>query len=250
MSAFFINTLTIQIISKVWLVAALFLFFPGMVRAAEIDVYLPADPQPGKLIPVQVYLNTEAEQTIGTDLLFSFDAQSLKFVEVETSDFYPHYHQVKVDQAKQQIRFSGTSNYQQYRQGANVLATLFFRKTGSKEINLDLLWEKGQTNDTNVIGIEGQDLLDQRPNIIAADLEDYPQPIDLDQVKPGKADQAPGQVLGEEAVEVGQRSVWSQAIAWLKINWWWLLIILLILVIYIWRRYKRQFQTKSSQSLR
>jgi hypothetical protein len=205
--------------------------------AAEIDVYVPAEIEQDQIFPVQVYLNTEQQQTVGTDLLFSFDQAQLEFVKVEATEFYPHYHQVRIDQQKGQLRYSGTSNYQDYITGADVFANFFFVKRDQAQLSLDLVWEQDRTNDTNVVGVDGVDLVEQRPNLIAADAETFPDPSVFESLSETTLEptDAQGEVLGEQQETITPRSK-------LEFKWWWLLILALFLLLVI--IIKRIYDTK------
>lgn len=218
------------------------------VQAATIDVYVPAEIESGQVFPAQVYLNTKDQQTIGTDLLFSYDPQQLKFVQVQSTDFYPHYHQAKFLQQQQQgqLRYSGTADYQHYQQGSEVFANLFFKKIGggpnqASTLSLDLVWEQDRTDDTNVIGIEGQDLLKQRPKIIPVELTDFPQPVAELSKKPSPAQAQhadSGQVLGQEQLA---GSLIKDS--WLPEQWQplipWLLLLLIALLLWVYHKHKQ-----------
>jgi hypothetical protein len=270
---------------------ACFMSLVAKVQAATIDVYVPAETKPGQVFPVQVYLNTEGEQTVGTDLLFKLDGEQLEFIKAESTDFYPHYHPVKQDFTKGLLRYSGTADYEQYQQGAGVFANLFFKRLGAGAaqagqtgpaqagqgqvgqgqaqqgqtgdnreqhpsgqtktetevdetgagLSLDLIWQGERTDDTNVVGIDGQDLLTKRPKIIPVDLADFPQPVATasaqiarDQAL-GQADY--GQVLGQEKQKSGLvKNSWLPA-QWRPLLPW---LLLLLIALLLWLYHKRQ----------
>ncbi len=201
--------------------------------AAEIDVYVPAEIEQDQVFPAQVYLNTKQQQTVGTDLLFSFDQTQLEFIDVTSTDFYPHYHPIRIDNQKAQLRYSGTSNYQEYVTGSEVFANFFFIKRDLDQLSLDLVWQEDRTNDTNVVGVEGSDLIDQRPNLIPVNAEDYPDPSVFDSLsdKQDESINSQGSVLGES--EEGAITPRTR----FKIKWWWLVIGFLLLLLVIVKIY-------------
>lgn len=136
-----------------------------MSNQATIELLLPQVVKKGETFPIEVYLDTGSEKTVGTDLLLSYDPSDLSFVKVIQTNFYSNYHPPKIYSDKNQIRYSGTSDYQNYVQGSGLFTTLIFSKKKSGKPTLDLIWQNGNTNDTNVIGIDGSDLLQQKPII-------------------------------------------------------------------------------------
>ncbi len=165
----------------------IFLFFPSAISAAEIKLVMPSNIGKNQVFPVQVYLDTQGELTIGTDLLFGFDPTDLAFVQVDEANFYSNYHEPIVFLDKGQIRYSGTSNYDDYQAGNKLFATFFFKKKKIGKPELHLIWRKDKTNDTNVIGENGTDLLTTSPII------EYDNSL---RVKPSSKNEKPGKVLG------------------------------------------------------
>ncbi len=205
--------------------------------AAKIDVYIPAEIEQDQVFPAQVYLNTEQRSTVGTDLLFSFDPEQLEFVEVASTDFYPHYHQVRIDKQKGQLRYSGTNDYQKYSSGSDVFANLFFVKKDQARLSLDLVWSQQRTDDTNVVGVEGNDLIKQRPNMIPVDAEDFPDPSVFDSLSDEEilAGDQSGAVLGETEETITPRGRFEFELWWLIVG---LVVLLFILFLIIIRRKK------------
>ncbi len=165
----------------------LFLFTPSLIRAAEIKMVMPSNIGKNQVFPVQIFLDTQGELTVGTDLLFGFDQSDISFVQVDEADFYSNYHEPMVFLDKSQIRFSGTSNYGEYEAGNKLFATFFFKKKKIGKPQLNLIWQEDKTNDTNVIGVGGEDLLKVSPVV------EYDNSL---RIKPDTNNEKPGKVLG------------------------------------------------------
>lgn len=212
---------------------------PSKVSAAKIKLLMPQTIDKNEVFPVQVYLDTEGELTVGTDLLFSFDTKDLKFKQVDQADFYDNYHEAKIYLDKNQIRYSGTSNYKDYQQGNALLATFFFKKKKIGKPQINLIWQKNRTDDTNVIGVKGQDLLDQKPTIV------YDNSL---AVKPNPKNKNNGQILGETTLgnflfEEFNDNVLGVATRTKTSSVWWLIIILLailLLLFFIWKKKRKE----------
>lgn len=180
--------MNISIDVKLILISLLFfLFFPSAISAAEIKLVMPSNIGKNQVFPVQVYLDTQGELTVGTDLLFGFDSTDLVFVQVDEANFYSNYHEPIVFLDKGQIRYSGTSNYNDYQAGNELFATFFFKKKKIGKPELHLIWLKDKTNDTNVISENGTDLLTTSPII------EYDNSL---RIKPSSKNEKPGKVLG------------------------------------------------------
>lgn len=138
---------------------------PAGASAAEIEVIMPQRTGVNQTFPIKFNLNTLGKQTIGTDLLIELDYSELEFIQAEPAEFYPNNHQPKIYLDKNQLRYSGTSNYLDYQAGSGELVTLFFKKKIVGQPKFELIWEEGATSDTNVIGIDGKDLMQHPPTI-------------------------------------------------------------------------------------
>lgn len=165
------------------------IFADCKARAAEIEVIMPQRTGVNQPFPVKVLVNTQGKKTIGTDLLIAVDFSELEFVQAEPSGFYPNYHQPKIHLNLNQLRFSGTSNYLDYKAGSGELVTLFFKKKIVGQPKFEIIWEKGATDDTNVIGLNGDDLLVNQP------LLRYDNSL---RKKPSSQDALTGDVLGHQ----------------------------------------------------
>lgn len=146
------------------------------VRAAEIELKVAAEPSTDGIFPVFVLVDSLGEPTVGTDLLISYDATRVAFEDLEFGDLYPQQHQVQHTASTQQLRFSGTHEYQSYESVSGLLATLFFRTLSSdqrivagEDSAVSVEWSDGATNDTNVVSTAGSDLLTRKPAPLSVD---------------------------------------------------------------------------------
>ena len=156
---------------KTSLLVLFFCFSCSSVYAAKLELITPQLPNKTDVFPVSVYLNTEGQKTIGTDLLLSYDPKLIEFVRVEPSTMYSRYPDAQIDLVRHQIRYSGTSQFNNYQESNGIFATFYFRpilKKNLKDLNdvIKLIWQKNSTNDTNVVSIEGKELLTQEPPIL------------------------------------------------------------------------------------
>ncbi len=175
------------------------LFNPKYSFAATINLVLPPSVKFNQEFDVKIYLDTKSEKTVGTDLLINYNPQNYTFVKAIPGKLYSVYHPVKVYSEKNNIRYSGTNNYNNYKNANGLFATLVFSSKISAKPEIGLQWEKNKTNDTNVIGVKGEDLLNTSPVIsYSKSLENKPtekrpinEPTDIPQ---------PGEILGETDV--------------------------------------------------
>ena len=156
---------------KTSLLVLLFCFSCSSIYAVKLELTTPQLPNKTDVFPVSVYLNTEGEKTIGTDLLLSYDPKLIEFVRVEPSTMYSRYPDVQIDSIRHQIRYSGTSQFNNYQESNGIFATFYFRPiliNNLKDLTnaLKLIWQKNSTNDTNVVSVEGKELLIQEPSIL------------------------------------------------------------------------------------
>lgn len=224
-------------LSCLLLLVSFALVLPFQIFAAKIELVMPQNLDQNQVFPMQVFLDTQGELTVGTDLLLSFDKRDLEFVQVDQANFYPNYHQAKIYLDKGHIRYSGTSNFRDYQQGSDLFATFFFRKKKLGKPQISLLWQKDRTDDTNVIGINGTDLLSTQPTIRYDDSL-------LIEPDPNNANN--GKILGASSLDDfffgGVGNIKTATPVSKSCGWWcWLwLIILLLLLFFWWRRKKRK----------
>ncbi len=173
-----------------WLVlVCLGLTMPSRILAAELRAVMPSNIGKNQVFPVEIYLDTGLQKTVGTDLLIKIDPDDMVFVQAEPTEFYDLYHEPKIQLVKGQIRYSGTSEYENYKKGKGLFATLFFKKKQIGKPQFELIWFEGRTDDTNIIGVNGDDLLVEEPEI---------QFDNSLRAKPKDGQGQYGRVLGEE----------------------------------------------------
>lgn len=141
------------------------LFNPKSSLAATIKLVIPPSVKFNQEFNVEVYLETKSEKTIGTDLLINYDPKNYTFIKAIPGNLYPVYHPAKIYSEKNNIRYSGTNNYNNYKTANGLFTTLVFSSKITTKPEINLQWEKNKTNDTNIIGIKGNDLLTNSPVI-------------------------------------------------------------------------------------
>ncbi len=162
-------------------VVAIFLFgiTSNTVLAATLEPVIVSEPKNTNQFPVFIFLDTEDQKTIGTDLLLQYDAKKLEFVKSKKGELYPNHHEVVVNKKLGQIRYSATVNTKDESvSGEDNLVTLYFRKknknvrvsqTKTEPNALQLVWKPYATNDTNVVSVDGEELLATAPAELAID---------------------------------------------------------------------------------
>lgn len=141
------------------------LFNPKSSLAATIKLVIPPSVKFNQEFNVEVYLETKSEKTIGTDLLINYDPKNYTFIKAIPGNLYPVYHPAKIYSEKNNIRYSGTNNYNNYKTANGLFTTLVFSSKITTKPEINLQWEKNKTNDTNIIGVKGEDLLITNPII-------------------------------------------------------------------------------------
>lgn len=195
----------------------------SQVSAASIGLQLSKRIEGEDLVEIEVYLDTELQQTIGTDLLFTYEPTELEFVSAKPGELYPNYHDPRVDTVKKQIRYSGTAQFNKYEAKSGLFATLVFRRLINVDTELALVWSEDATNETNVVSAEGKELLSTQPQ---------PLTIKKGKEKVGKVagiaddDSQSGDILGEATYITG-------SYAWF---YWLLGMIVLGGVFVIWKK--------------
>ncbi len=164
-------------------VLALLLFgiTTSVALAATLEPVIVSEPKNTNQFPVFIFLDTEGKETIGTDILLQYDPKKLVFVKskVKKGELYPNHHEAVVNEKLGQVRYSATvDSKDESVTGAGNLVTLYFRKknknvtvaqTKTEPSALQLVWKPDATNDTNVVSVDGVELLATAPAELAID---------------------------------------------------------------------------------
>ncbi len=160
-------------------VAIVFFLFSVIVAptfAATMELTSTRDPNPDQTVVVEVHIDTLGEKTVGTDLLLRFIPTDLEFIEARPGDLYANYHQPRLDLKAGTIRYSGTVNKDSPFSGSGIFATLVFKrlnqsqevfppeKSGERPL-IELTWKRDNTTDTNIVSVEGKELLFTAPTV-------------------------------------------------------------------------------------
>lgn len=145
---------------------------PAKSQPASVNLSLEAvgqDFKVGKVVTVNVRVNTGGHQTGGIDLVFIFDPKILEATPASLikTTIYPDYPQMRVDSKVGLIQISGISGVEgKTFKGEGILATINFRAKAVGETILKIDYEKGKTNDSNVVESEtGLDILEDVNNL-------------------------------------------------------------------------------------
>jgi len=141
-----------------------FCFFIQPIFAASIRLETDSVHNAKKEYSIHIYVDTENMNTIGTDLLIQYNPSDDQYVKFEAGKLYPNYPEVKINTSKNEIRISGTGNYQNYINNNGLFGKVFFLKlNNTSKSSSRLVWVKGKTDETNVVSENGADLLDKEP---------------------------------------------------------------------------------------
>ncbi len=151
----------------------LFLFSNQEILAASLNLSSSnSTPQVGEEFWVEVYLDTQNQATLGTDVILIFDPQFFEAKEIQEGVIYPSYPGKKIDNEQGKIFLSGVANYGAPVSISGVLGKIKFmpKKQGKGEISF--AWEPGRTDLTNIVPYQGSDnLLSQAPQTLGLQIE-------------------------------------------------------------------------------
>ncbi len=161
---------------QIFVAIFLFLMSSSVVKAANIELVLEQEPALDETFAITINLDTVGEQTVGTDLLLQFVPSQLEFIQVTPGELYANYHEPRLDLADATIRYSGTVDRGTPFSGAGTFATFQFKKLTDDQVVLPpiesgekplvgLIWEREVTTDSNVVSIDGTELLYTAPTV-------------------------------------------------------------------------------------
>lgn len=141
-------------------------------QPASVNLSLEAvgqDFKVGKVVTVNVRVNTGERRTDGIDLVLNFDPKILEATPASLikTTIYPDYPQMRVDSKVGLVQISGISGVEgKTFKGEGILATINFRAKAAGKTTLTIDFAKGQTNDSNVVeSATGLDILEGVNNL-------------------------------------------------------------------------------------
>jgi len=131
-----------------------------------------ATPKVGEEFWVEVNLNTQIQETLGTDAVLIFDPQLFEAKEIEEGEIYPDYPGKKIDNEQGKIFLSGVANYGSSVSASGVLGKIKFVPKKEGKAQISFAWQSGKTNLTSIIPYQGNaDLLNQPPQSLSLQIE-------------------------------------------------------------------------------
>lgn len=150
-----------------------FLFSVQKASAASLNLSSStSEPRVSEEFWVEVYLDTQTQETLGTDVILSFDLQFLEAKEIKEGKLYPSYPGKKIDNNQGRIYLSGVASYGNPVSTSGVLGEIKFlaKKQGGTQISFD--WQSGRTDLTSIVPYKGQtDLVTQKPQSLNLSVE-------------------------------------------------------------------------------
>ena len=120
----------------------------------------------GEEVKVPLYVSSAGIETIGTDIVISFDPKILYATKVVPGDLYPSYppNTIDIDNTHGKIWFSGTVGTHVPRVVEGTVGSVFFRTKKVGITSISFTFERQGTADSNIIPLLGPvDLLNEQP---------------------------------------------------------------------------------------
>lgn len=140
--------------------AIFFIVFAVPVSAASLS--LQADSVKvtiGKEQSVALVLDTEEKETVGTDIVLTYDASKLKLKDVVEGITYSHYVK-EINDKEGKVMISGVIDPdKKLFKGKGVFATLKFEAVKEGKADIQIEFSEGSRNDSNVADRSGNDIL-------------------------------------------------------------------------------------------
>lgn len=146
--------------------AGIVLFFPSQARAAELK--LEAEKTSfavGETIHVNVNLSGK-EETVGTDLVLTYDPKAVQVVGIDDNQLYPVYNppaSSRVNASMGTIKLSGSANFGKPVMADGTFAMVKLKALAPGSATLSISFKKGNTTLSGVLGKNGQELLSAAP---------------------------------------------------------------------------------------
>lgn len=158
-----------KIVTLAFLVLAL--SFAPTVSAAELSLQTEKPKlKLGQTTTVTIVLSG-GENTLGTDIVLTYDSKRLEANEVKAGNLYPTYNPAngkRIDVANGKIFLSGSGGLGQPIKANGVFAIVTLRAKSSGQATIAFNYQVGDTTQTGIISPAGKDLLitTPRPMII------------------------------------------------------------------------------------
>lgn len=115
-------------------------------------------------IKVLIMLDTENQDTLGTDFIATFDTRGLEIIDVVPGTLYSTYVGKTVDNENGKIAISGIVEPGEKYNGDSVFATIIGKAEKEGKATIMISFEEGSRNDSNIAGTTGSDILAEVTN--------------------------------------------------------------------------------------
>jgi len=151
-----------------------FSFAPG-VSAAELSLQTEKPKlKLGQATTVAIVL-FGGEDTLGTDVILTYDPQKLEASEVKARDLYPAYNPAdgkRIDADKGKIFLSGSGGLGQSIKAKGVFAVVTFLAKSPGQTTIAFDYQVGSTTKTGIIDLTGKDLLTATPRSVTVTIQE------------------------------------------------------------------------------
>lgn len=141
--------------------------FLVLATSASLSLSVPQGTIPvGEEARVIINVSSGGRETLGTDAVITFNPKIISATKVRSGKVYPNYppNLTDIDNVHGKVRFSGTVGFGQPKTAEGVLGEVFFRAKRVGTTKISFAWEKGGTDDANIVpNFGGLDLLMEAP---------------------------------------------------------------------------------------
>lgn len=145
------------------------LFFPTQSFAAELKLEAEkSSVAVGEPLSVNVNLSGK-EETVGTDLVLTYDPKIIQVLGVEDNKLYPVYNPAgssRVNASTGTVKLSGSANFGKPVSADGTFAMLKMKALAPGSATLTISYKKGNTTLSGVLGKNGQELLNTAPKVL------------------------------------------------------------------------------------
>lgn len=141
------------------------LFLPVSAGAAGVSLEFVPDKvsaEVGESEEIILRLNPNGEEVIGVDMIFEFDALSMKVVSISNLGIFSRETGKAVDNEGGVVKYALSNSWGKYQKdGANIAKVVFEGISEKEKTEVRLRFLKGDTTDTNVVVKHGLDVLEE-----------------------------------------------------------------------------------------
>ncbi|EKE14132.1 MAG: hypothetical protein ACD_12C00659G0001, partial [uncultured bacterium] len=111
---------------------------------------------------VDIYLNPGKEEIVGVDLVMSFDPNNIELTNISDYGLLTYKAKEIIDNNSGKLKVAFSNDFGKYFSGTSArLTTIYFKsKSQNSKSSFSFSFEKGKTNDTNIVNKAGIDVLE------------------------------------------------------------------------------------------